>query len=174
MGHRRRGQSIAGTSSSVIGYGGAFQVQTADAASIAKVVLDAHWAVTHAFDMDQRHIWAIVQRRRGRFECERPPNGNIAPRILHAVHFEWCGSSFGGDDGAGFAGSERCATHRHDHRPASDVTITAGTVCGLFGTGTDPDGTINGYSWSFPGGNPSTSKPGRIRGALRMRLRGVM
>jgi len=42
-------------------------VQTADAASIAKVVLMRTGAVTHAFDMDQTAYWAIVQRRRGRF-----------------------------------------------------------------------------------------------------------
>jgi len=41
--------------------------------------------------------------------------------------------------------------------PASDVTITAGQSVSFAGSGTDPDGTVTAYSWSFPGGNPSTS-----------------
>ncbi len=49
--------------------------------------------------------------------------------------------------------------------PASDVTITAGQSVFFAGSGTDPDGTITAYSWSFPGGNPSTSSlatPGNV------------
>src|SRR5205814_821649 len=49
--------------------------------------------------------------------------------------------------------------------PASDVTISAGQSVAYSGTGNDPDGTISGYSWSFPGGNPSSSNlanPGNV------------
>jgi hypothetical protein len=49
--------------------------------------------------------------------------------------------------------------------PTSDVTITAGQSVVYSGTGSDPDGTISAYSWSFPGGNPSSSNlanPGSV------------
>src|SRR5438445_5442854 len=49
--------------------------------------------------------------------------------------------------------------------PASNVTITAGQSVTYSGTGSDPDGTISAYSWSFPGGSPSSSNlanPGAV------------
>jgi hypothetical protein len=49
--------------------------------------------------------------------------------------------------------------------PNSDVTISAGQSVVYSGTGNDPDGTISGYSWSFPGGSPGTSNlanPGSV------------
>jgi hypothetical protein len=49
--------------------------------------------------------------------------------------------------------------------PASNVTITAGQSVNYSGTGSDPDGTISAYSWSFPGGSPSSSNlanPGNV------------
>ncbi|HWY06983.1 MAG TPA: PKD domain-containing protein, partial [Candidatus Acidoferrales bacterium] len=47
----------------------------------------------------------------------------------------------------------------------SDVTISAGQSVVYSGTGSDPDGTISAYSWSFPGGNPNASNlanPGSV------------
>lgn len=41
--------------------------------------------------------------------------------------------------------------------PAGNVTIPAGQSVEFAGTGTDPDGSIVAYSWSFPGGSPSAS-----------------
>jgi hypothetical protein len=41
--------------------------------------------------------------------------------------------------------------------PAANVTIQAGQSISFAGTATDPDGTIAGYAWSFPGGTPSNS-----------------
>jgi len=158
--------SIAGTSSSVIGYGGAFQVQTADAASIAKVVLMRTGAVTHAFDMDQRHIGLSFSAGAGVLNVSGPPNGNIAPPGYYMLFIL---------NGAGVpsvATMVQVSPAANDvpptgtiTSPASDVTITAGQSVVYSGTGTDPDGTINGYSWSFPGGNPSTSNlanPGSV------------
>jgi hypothetical protein len=49
--------------------------------------------------------------------------------------------------------------------PSSNVTISAGQSVVYSGTGSDPDGTISAYSWSFPGGNPSSSNlanPGSV------------
>ena len=41
--------------------------------------------------------------------------------------------------------------------PATNVTINPGAPVSFAGTGTDPDGTIASYAWSFPGGTPSAS-----------------
>jgi PKD repeat protein len=50
-------------------------------------------------------------------------------------------------------------------RPSGNVTINPGGVVSFAGSGTDPDGSITSYSWSFPGGTPSTStvaSPGNV------------
>ena len=41
--------------------------------------------------------------------------------------------------------------------PASNVTINTGDVVAFSGSGTDPDGTIASYAWTFPGGSPASS-----------------
>jgi PKD repeat protein len=45
------------------------------------------------------------------------------------------------------------------------VIILAGQSVFFSGSGTDPDGTITAYSWSFPGGEPEFSNvatPGNV------------
>src|SRR5262249_53353898 len=49
--------------------------------------------------------------------------------------------------------------------PSTNVTINAGQSVSFSGTGSDPDGSITGYSWTFAGGSPSTSSlatPGNV------------
>jgi hypothetical protein len=41
--------------------------------------------------------------------------------------------------------------------PGSNLAILAGQSVFYSGTGNDPGGTISAYSWSFPGGTPSSS-----------------
>jgi PKD repeat protein len=41
--------------------------------------------------------------------------------------------------------------------PASNVTVNPGGSVTFAGTGNDSDGTISGYSWTFPTGNPLSS-----------------
>src|SRR5882724_4357109 len=41
--------------------------------------------------------------------------------------------------------------------PSGYVILFAGRSVFFSGSGTDPDGTVTGYSWSFPGGNPGSS-----------------
>jgi M6 family metalloprotease-like protein len=41
--------------------------------------------------------------------------------------------------------------------PVDNVTIQPGQSVSFAGAGADPDGPIVAYSWSFPGGNPSSS-----------------
>ncbi len=49
--------------------------------------------------------------------------------------------------------------------PGGDVTIAPGRTVSFTGTGTDPDGTIVAFTWTFPGGSPSSSAvedPGNV------------
>ena len=62
-----------------IGYGGSFDVQTADAANIRSVALIRPGASTHAFDMDQRMIGLSFTASGGLLTVNEPPSGNIAP-----------------------------------------------------------------------------------------------
>ena len=158
--------TIAGTSSTVIGYGGGFQVQTPDAASIANVVLMRNGAVTHAFDMDQRYVGLSFTAGAGVLNVTGPPNGNIAPPGYYMLFIL---NSAGVPSVATIVQVSLAANDTPPTgtitSPASDVTITAGQSVVYSGTGSDPDGTISAYSWSFPGGNPSSSNlanPGSV------------
>src|SRR5207245_4968516 len=62
-----------------ISYGGAFEVQTPDAATITSVVLMRPGAPTHAFDMDQRLVKLSHSVGSGVLNVAAPPNGSIAP-----------------------------------------------------------------------------------------------
>ena len=158
--------TITSTSSSVIAYGGAFQVQTPDAASISSVVLMRNGAVTHAFDMDQRYVGLSFTTGTGVLNVTGPPNGNIAPPGYYMLFIL---SNAGVPSVAKMAQVSLTANDVPPAgtitSPASNVTITAGQAVAYSGTGNDPDGTISAYSWSFPGGNPSSSNlanPGNV------------
>jgi len=158
--------AITGVPSSGIGYGSAFQVQTPDAASITSVVLMRPGAPTHAFDMEQRLVAMNFTAGSGLLNVTAPSNGNIAPPGYYMLFIL---NSSGVPSVAQFvqltpAPGDKPPTGTITS-PASDVTITAGQSVFFAGSGTDPDGTITAYSWSFPGGNPSTSSlatPGNV------------
>ena len=158
--------AITGVPSSGIGYGSGFQVQTPDAASITSVVLMRPGAPTHAFDMEQRLVAMNFTAGSGLLNVTAPPNGNIAPPGYYMLFIL---NSSGVPSVAQFvqltpAPGDKPPTGTITN-PASDVTITAGQSVFFAGSGTDPDGTITAYSWSFPGGNPSTSSlatPGNV------------
>jgi galactose oxidase-like protein/PKD domain-containing protein len=158
--------AITGVPSSGIGYGSAFQVQTPDAASISSVVLMRPGAPTHAFDMEQRLVAMNFTAGSGVLNVTAPSNGNIAPPgyyMLFILNF------LGIPSVAQFvqltpAPADEPPTGTITS-PATDVTITAGQSVFFSGSGTDPDGTITAYSWSFPGGSPSSSSlatPGNV------------
>ena len=49
--------------------------------------------------------------------------------------------------------------------PSGNVVIFAGRSVFFSGSGTDPDGTVTAYSWSFPSGDPGSSNvatPGNV------------
>jgi hypothetical protein len=158
--------TITGTSSSVIGYGGAFQVQTPDAANISSVVLMRNGAVTHAFNMDQRYVGLAFTSGAGVLSVTGPPNGNIAPPGYYMLFIL---NNAGVPSVATMVQISQAANDVPPTgtitSPATDLTISAGQSVFYSGTGSDPDGTISSYSWSFPGGNPSASSlanPGSV------------
>ena len=158
--------AITGVPSSGIGYGSAFQVRTPDAASITSVVLMRPGAPTHAFDMEQRLVAMTFTAGSGLLNVTAPPNGNIAPPGYYMLFIL---NSSGVPSVAQFvqltpAPGDQPPTGTITS-PASDVTITADQSVFFAGSGSDPDGTVTAYSWSFPGGNPSTSSlatPGNV------------
>jgi hypothetical protein len=62
-----------------IGYGQRFSVQSADAASIAKVTLVRLSSVTHAFDQNQRRNVLQFTAGTGALDITAPANANVAP-----------------------------------------------------------------------------------------------
>ncbi len=158
--------AIAGTSSSVIGYNGAFQLQTPDAANISSVVLMRNGATTHAFDMDQRHVGLAFSAGAGILNVAGPPNGNIAPPGYYMLFIL---NNAGVPSVAKMVQVSAAANDIPPTgtitSPASNVTINSGQSVNYSGTGSDTDGTISAYSWSFPGGNPNSSNlanPGNV------------
>lgn len=158
--------SITGVPSTGIGYGSAFQVQTPDAASISSVVLMRPGAPTHAFDMEQRLVALNFSAGSGVLNVTAPPNGNIVPQGYYLLFLL---NSSGVPSVAQFVrltpAPADVAPTGTITSPSSNVTITAGQSVVFSGTGTDPDGTITAYSWTFPGGSPSTSSlanPGNV------------
>ena len=158
--------SITGLSSSTIGYGGAFQVQTPDAANISSVALIRNGAVTHAFDMDQRYVGLSFTAGTGILNITGPPNGNIAPPGYYMLFL------LNNSGVPSVASMVQVSSAANDipptgtiANPSSNVTITAGQSVFYSGTGSDSDGTVTAYSWSFPGGSPSSStlaNPGNV------------
>ena len=158
--------SIANVSTTEIGYGGAFQVQTPDAANISTVVLMRNGSSTHAFDMDQRYVGLSYTTGSGVLNVTGPPNSNIAPPGYYMLFI------------LNSAGVPSVASMVHVSAnptatpptgtitsPASNVSIGPGQSVSFAGSGTAPDGSISSYFWSFPGGNPSSSQlanPGNI------------
>jgi hypothetical protein len=158
--------TITGVPASGIGYGSAFQVQTPDAANITSVVLMRPGAPTHAFDMEQRMVAMNFTAGSGVLNVTAPPNGNIAPPGYYMLFIQ---NSSGVPSVAQFVPLTPAPADQPPAgtvtSPATDVTITVGNSVFFAGSGTDPDGTVTAYSWSFPSGNPSSSSlatPGNV------------
>ena len=150
--------TITGVSPGAYTYGSPFQVQTPDAADVASVVLVRPGAPTHAFDMEQRLVGLSYTVGAGVLNVTAPPNGNIAPPGYYMLFIL---NSAGVPSAASFvqlsAPLPNQAPTATIISPATNVTVGAGQVVAFSGSGSDPDGTISAYSWTFPGGNPATS-----------------
>jgi hypothetical protein len=138
--------------------GSTFQLQTPDAADISSVVLVRPGAPTHAFDMDQRLVGLAYTVDNGVLNITAPPAGNIAPPGYYMLFIL---NSAGVPSVASFvqllAAAPNAAPAAAITVPGSDVTVNPGDAVAFTGTGSDPDGTIAGYAWSFPGGTPAAS-----------------
>ena len=138
--------------------GSTFQLQTPDAADISSVVLVRPGAPTHAFDMDQRLVGLAYTVDSGALTITAPPNGNVAPPGFYMLFIL---NSSGVPSVASFVQLLTAAPNRAPAAaitvPGVDVTVNPGDAVAFTGTGTDSDGTIAGYAWTFPGGTPAAS-----------------
>jgi len=156
---------ITGVPPGTVGYGAAFQVQTPDAAAIGSVVLVRPGAATHAFDMEQRLVGLSYTAGSGVLNVTAPPNGNIAPPgyyMLFVLNTAGVPSVARFVRLSSLANQAPVATITS---PAANVTRNPGGAVSFAGTGSDPDGTISGYAWTFPGGTPASSSvasPGNV------------
>ncbi len=158
--------AISSLSATAFAYGATFQVQTPEAANITSVVLVRPGAQTHSIDMDQRLVGLSYTTDAGVLNVTAPPNGNIAPPGYYMLFLL---NSAGVPSLARFV---QLATAIPNQPPTATITSSAGNVTiypgqsvSFAGTGSDSDGTIAAYSWTFPGGNPSSSSvanPGNV------------
>jgi len=147
-------------------YGAGFQVFTPAPANIGSVVLVRPGAQTHAFDMDQRLVGLSFTVGTGVLNVTAPPNGNIAPPGYYLLFIL---NSAGVPSLASFVqlttSVQNQAPAATITSPATNVTVNPGQSVLFAGTGSDPDGSIAAYSWTFPGGNPGSSSvasPGNV------------
>jgi hypothetical protein len=163
-GSRAARPGISAVSSDAVRYGLTFQVSTPDAADIGSVVLLRPGSPTHAFDQEQRFVGLSYTAGSGVLNVTAPPDGNIAPPGYYMLFIL---NSAGVPSLARFvhlSSANQPPTASIDS-PAADVTINPGQAVSFSGSGTDPDGTVAGYSWTFPGGNPASSSvaaPGSV------------
>ena len=149
---------ITGVSPAAFSYGNTFQIQTPNAADITQVVLVRPGAPTHAFDMEQRLVELTFTAGAGVLTATAPPNGNIAPPGYYMVFLL---NSSGVPSVATFVrvstGPPNQAPTASIDTPAANVTINPGDTVSFSGSGTDPEGPIASYAWTFPGGSPASS-----------------
>jgi hypothetical protein len=153
--------TITGTPGTV-NYGSAFQVQTPDADQIRSVVLVRPGSQTHAFDMDQRLVDLSFTTSSSTLTVTAPPHGNVAPPGYYELFIL---NAAGVPSVARFVRLSTVITANQAPTatitsPSSNVTITPGGSVSFAGSGSDPDGSIGAYSWSFAGGNPASSNAG--------------
>ena len=158
--------SITGVTPDTVGYGSPFQVQTPNAANIGSVVLVRPGTPTHAFDMDQRLVGLSFTAGSGLLNVTAPPNGNIAPPGYYMLFVL---NTAGVPSVARFvkisASVPNQAPVASITSPAGNVTVNPGGAVSFAGSGTDSDGTISAYTWTFPGGAPGSSAvatPGNV------------
>jgi len=149
---------ISDIGTGVYTFGNTFQVVTPDAADIASVVLVRPGAPTHAFDMDQRLVGLSYTAGQGLLNVTAPPNGNIAPPGYYMLFIL---NSAGVPSVASFVRLQPAPPNQAPTAsiatPGSNVVVNPGQSVAFSGSGSDPDGTIAAYAWTFPGGTPGSS-----------------
>ena len=149
--------TISNVSPGTVRYGNTFQVGTANAADVASVVLIRPGTPTHAFDMEQRFVGLSFTARAGVLDVVAPPNGNVAPPGYYMLFIL---NSAGVPSVARFVHlsvSPNQPPTAAIISPAGAVTINPGGSVLFSGSGSDPDGSVASYAWTFPGGSPASS-----------------
>jgi hypothetical protein len=158
--------TISAVTPGAFGYGQVFQVAVSDPSSIGSVVLVRPGAQTHAFDMEQRLVGLSFTAGSGVLNVTAPPHDNIAPPGYYMLFVL---NTAGVPSVARFVQLSSSVSNQRPTAsitsPAGDVTIAPGGSVTFSGSGSDPDGTISAYAWTFPGGTSSTSSvanPGAV------------
>jgi uncharacterized membrane protein len=149
--------TISNVSPGALRYGGTFQVSTADATEISSVVLMRPGSPTHAFDQEQRFVGLSYKADTGVLNVTAPPNGNIAPPGYYMLFIL---NSAGVPSIATFVHLSASANQPPTATitdPVSNMTVNPGDAVYFAGSGSDSDGSIATYSWTFPGGVPNAS-----------------
>jgi hypothetical protein len=151
---------------SVVGYGQSFTVSTPDAASIGKVVLMRPGANTHAFDAEQRLIATQFTKGAGTLTVFAPTSQGAAPPGYYMLFII---NASGVPSVARFIQLSPTPSNQPPvatiTNPGAAVTVAAGQPLTFASTASDPDGSIAGFSWVFPGGSPARStaqNPGTV------------
>jgi PKD repeat protein len=116
--------------------------------------------------MDQRLVGLSYSAGPGVLDVTAPPNGNVAPPGYYMLFLV---NSAGVPSVATFVQLTTPAANQAPTAtivsPSTDLTINPGQAVSFSGSGSDVDGTVASYAWSFPGGSPATSSaaiPGNV------------
>ncbi len=142
-----------------VGYNAAFQVTTPNPADIASVALMRPGSSTHAFNFEQRLVnLAFTPGTGTTITLTSPPDANVAPPgyyMLFLVNRAGVPSVAAWVQVTATPGNQ--PPRGTITAPAGDVTIRAGQSVTFAGSGTDANGSVTGFAWSFPGGTPRSS-----------------
>src|SRR5215210_2918828 len=121
-------------------YASAFQIDTAQAASIAKVGLIRLGAVTHSVNMDQRYVPLSFTASAGSLTATAPANANVAPPGVYMLFVI---------DGAGVPSVAKMVTLAGNSgpsveltAPAAGATYTAPATISIAASASDSDGGV--------------------------------
>ena len=116
--------------------------------------------------MEQRLVGLSYTVGSGVLNVTSPPNGNIAPPGYYMLFVL---NTAGVPSVARFVRLTASPPNQPPVAtiisPAANVTRNPGGTVSFSGTGSDPDGTISAYAWTFPGGAPASSSvasPGNV------------
>ena len=134
-------------------------METQDAANIKSVVLVRPASVTHAWNMEQRLVGLVFTPTSGSaLTVNFPPNSNVAPPGYYMLFLL---NNAGVPSIASFVQVINYPTDQPPKgtitAPSGAMTIKAGQAVNFGATAYDTDGSVSGYSWYFPNGNPTTS-----------------
>jgi hypothetical protein len=147
------------TAPAAVGYNATFQVTTSNPADIASVALMRPGSSTHAFNFEQRLVnLAFTPGSGTTLTLTSPPNANVAPPGYYMLFLI---NRAGVPSVAAWVQVTPTPGNQPPRgtilAPGGDVTIRAGQSVTFDGSGTDADGAVTGFAWSFPGGTPRSS-----------------